>query len=64
MNDSVAESTVIVDEIVLSKPELTPQFRLILLFIAAFGTAARTIGRMFVEMYAVVIGSSKTAISL
>ncbi|MCE7742322.1 MAG: MFS transporter [Candidatus Heimdallarchaeota archaeon] len=64
MNDSVTESTILVDEDILSLPVITHKQKIVLLLISTFGTAARMIGRMFVEMYAVVIGSSKTAISL
>ncbi len=64
MNDIVNKSVILVDENILSQPVITPKLKIILLLISAFGTAARMIGRMFVEMYAVVIGSSKTAISL
>ncbi len=64
MNDAVNESVILVDENILSYPVITSKMKVILLLISAFGTAARMIGRMFVEMYAVVIGSSKTAISL
>ncbi len=64
MNDSVSENVILVDEGILSLPEITPKMKILLLLISAFGTSARMIGRMFVEMYSVVIGSSKTALSL
>ncbi|MHA1260221.1 MAG: MFS transporter, partial [Candidatus Heimdallarchaeaceae archaeon] len=46
-----------------SHPFLTKKMKWLIFLVAATGTAARFIGRMFIELYAVVIQSSSTALA-
>ncbi|NPD90151.1 MAG: MFS transporter [Asgard group archaeon] len=48
----------------ISHPHLTPRLRFLIYAISAFGTAARFVSRMFIELYAVIIDSSSTALAL
>ena len=48
----------------ISHPQLTPKLKFLIYAISAFGTAARFVSRMFIELYAVIIGSSSTALAL
>jgi MFS family permease len=63
MEDLRDEPGVLSDEDIISQPKISSRMRLLILLISAFGTAARMIGRMFIEIYAVIIGSSATAIA-
>ncbi len=48
----------------ISHPNLTPKLKSLIYAISAFGTAARFVSRMFIELYAVIIDSSSTALAL
>ena len=63
MEDLRDEPGVLFDESIITQPEISPRMKLLILLISGFGTAARMIGRMFIELYAVIIGSSATAIA-
>ncbi|MFW9852054.1 MAG: MFS transporter [Candidatus Thorarchaeota archaeon] len=47
-----------------SHPHLNTRMKFLVYSISAFGTAARFIGRMFIELYAVIIDSSSTALAM
>jgi MFS family permease len=47
-----------------SHPHLNTRMKILVYLISAFGTAARFIGRMFIELYAVIINSSSTALAM
>ena len=64
MSDVLDRSLIISDETILTLPIITPKTKIIILLISAFENTARMIGRMFTELYAVIIGSSATALSL
>lgn len=63
MEDLRAEPGVLTDETIIKQPDIPFKMKLLILLISAFGTAARMVGRMFIEIYAVIIGSSATAIA-
>ncbi len=63
MEDLRDEPGVLSDESILSHSKISSRMKLLILLISGFGTAARMIGRMFIEIYAVIIGSSATAIA-
>ncbi|MCG3221944.1 MAG: MFS transporter [Candidatus Heimdallarchaeota archaeon] len=48
----------------ISHPYLTQKLKFLIYAISAFGTTARFVSRMFIELYAVIIGSSSTALAL
>jgi len=48
----------------ISHPYLTTRLKFLIYAISAFGTAARFVSRMFIELYAVIIDSSSTALAL
>ena len=47
-----------------SNPHLNNRMKFLVYAISGFGTAARFIGRMFIELYAVIINSSSTALAM
>ncbi|MHA1552500.1 MAG: MFS transporter, partial [Candidatus Heimdallarchaeaceae archaeon] len=64
MKETESDSIVTIAEEDSEKVVISKEMKTLLLLISAFGTASRFISRTFIELYAYIINSSATAISL